>query len=207
VQPNTPRTTKPSGAPSGLRHQLGATFDAAKRLGRAHVDLAKAEAGEIVGEVRRMVLLIALALGFLFATGMLIVIGLPLFLGEWLLGSIGWGVLLGAFLLIDIALVTVLVAIGAAGGRLVLGLAVGVILAAGVGLALATWTAIPDTIDAALGIWVGLIAWPIVTGIGVVRGGFDGEALKQRFVPDQTIELTKETIEWVRARTPLAPKS
>jgi len=207
VQPDTPANTKSTGAPPGIRHQLGATFGAAKRLGRAHVDLAKAEAGEIVGEVRRMVLLLGVALGLLFGTGILILVGLPLFLAEWLLGSIGWGVLLGTFLLLDLALVTVLVAIGASGGRQALGLIVGVVVAVAVDLALATWTGLPRTVDAALGIWLGLIAWPIVTGIGVARGGFDGEALKQRFIPDQTIELTKETIEWVRARTPLVPKS
>jgi hypothetical protein len=40
-----------------------------------------------------------------------------------------------------------------------------------------------------------------------MRTGVDGEALMKRFTPTETIELTKETIEWVRARTPLAPKS
>jgi len=62
-------------------------------------------------------------------------------------------------------------------------------------------------VGAALGVWVALIVWPILAGREVLRTGIDGEALRQRFMPDQTIELTKETIEWVRARTPLAPKS
>jgi HAMP domain-containing protein len=207
VQPDTPASTRSTGTPPGLRDQLGATVNAAKRLGHAHIDLARAEVGQIAGEVGRMVALIGVALGLLFATAILIAVGLPLFLAEWLLGSMGWGVLLGTFLLIDLAIVTVLVAIGASGGRLFLGLLIGVVVAAAIGIALASWTDIPRTIDAALGIWAGLIIWPIITGIGVARGGFDGEALKQRFVPDQTIELTKETIEWLRARTPLAPKS
>ena len=196
-----------SGAPPGLRDQLGATVGAVKRLGRAHLDLAKAEAGEIAGEVGRMVALVGVALGLLFAVGILVAVGLPLFLAEWLLGSMGWGVLLGAFLLIDIALVTVLVAVGYGGGRLTFALLVAAVFGAAIGAVLWTWTELPHTVDAALGTWVALIAWPILTGIGVARRGIDGEALKQRFMPDQTIELTKETIEWVRARTPLAPKS
>ena len=52
-----------------------------------------------------------------------------------------------------------------------------------------------------------LIAWPILAGYGVARRGIDTEALKARFYPTQTIETTKETIEWVRERTPLGPKS
>ena len=40
-----------------------------------------------------------------------------------------------------------------------------------------------------------------------MRTGVDGEALKKKFTPDETIGLTKETIEWVRARMPLVPKS
>jgi len=63
------------------------------------------------------------------------------------------------------------------------------------------------TVGAALGVWVALIAWPVFAGRDLLRTGIDGEAIKQRFMPDQTIELTKETIEWARSRTPLAPKS
>ena len=40
-----------------------------------------------------------------------------------------------------------------------------------------------------------------------MRTGVDGEAIMKKFTPEETIGLTKETIEWVRARTPLAPKS
>jgi MFS family permease len=196
-----------SGSPPGLRDQLGATVNAAKRLGRAHVNLAKAEAGEIAGEVGRLVALVGLALGFLFAVGLLLAVGLPLFLAEWLLGSMGWGVLIGAFLLLDLALITVLVALGYSRGRLSFALLVAIVVGAALGAILWTWTEAPHTVDVALGIWVALVAWPILAGIGVARRGIDGEALKQRFMPDQTIELTKETIEWVRARTPLAPKS
>ncbi len=48
---------------------------------------------------------------------------------------------------------------------------------------------------------------PIFAAILVFRHGIDTEKLKDRFVPDQTIDTTKETIEWVRAQTPLGRKS
>ncbi len=265
----------PAGKPLGLRDQLNATIGAGRRLLNAHLDLAKAEAGEIAGEVGRLVGLVALALGLLFMVGIMLTIGLMLFLGEWLFGSIGWGVLLGTLLLIDVAIVAVLLAVAVSGQRLaaafgtaaVIGIAAGLVLGldlshrgwdaiaaqvlpnivaeervrnvAVVGLAavggvlgvlaglrrggawgglifgaivgaivgLVSSAAIAPTIGAAIGVLVGLIAWPTLAGLGVMRTGIDSEALKQRFVPDQTIELTKETIEWVRARTPLAPKS
>jgi hypothetical protein len=266
-----------SGRPPGIREQIGATLEAGKRLVRAHVDLAKGEAGEILDEVKRMVALAAVALGLLFVTVLLLTIGLILFLGEWLFGSIGWGVLLGTFLCLDLAAIALLLALSVSGGRLgsslglaaIIGAVVGVVL--GFDLAHRGWTslgesaapsldpatrplviavvtlaviggvvgivgglrrgtgasigglvggailgalvglvssvAIPGTVGAALGVWVALIAWPILAGRDVLRTGIDGEAIRQRFMPDQTIELTKETIEWARARTPLAPKS
>ncbi len=193
--------------PPGLRDQAGATFRAGKRLLAAHVNLAKAEAGEIAGEVGRIVALVALALGLLFTVGILFLVGLPLFLAEWLLGSMGWGVLLGTFLLIDLAVVVLLVAVGVGRGRQLGAWVVGAIVGVALGAVLWTWTELPHTVDVALGIWLGLLAWPIAAGILVARSGIDGEALKQRFVPDQTIEMTKETIEWAKARMPLARKS
>jgi hypothetical protein len=283
VQPDEPTNGNggvPAGSserPPGIREQVGATFEAGKRLLRAHVNLAKAEAGEILDEVKRMVALAAVALGVLFVTGLLLTIGLVLFLGEWLFGSIGWGVLLGTFLFLDLAAIALLLALGVSGARLgsslglaaVIGVAVGVVL--GFDLAHRGWTslgesiaptldpsnrplivavvalailggllglvaglrrgggasigglvggailgalvglvssvAIPGTVGAALGVWVALIAWPVFAGRDLLRTGIDGKAIRQRFMPDQTIELTKETIEWARARTPLAPKS
>ena len=195
------------GNPPGLREQVGATINAAKRLLTAHVNLAKAEAGEIAGEVGKLVALVALAIGLLFTVGILVLVGLLLFLADWLLGSMGWGVLLGAFLLIDLAVVVLLGAVGVGKGRQVTAWLVGVILGVALGAVLLTWTGLPQTVDVALAIWLALLAWPIAAGILVARAGIDGEALKQRFVPDQTIEMTKETIEWAKARMPLARKS
>jgi len=263
--------------PPGLLEQLRTTIEAAKRLLRAHITLAKAEAGEIVDEVKRLVGFVAVALGLLFLVGILVFVGGLLFLCEWLFGSIGWGVLLGSLFLVDVAVVLVLVAIGSGAARTsrdlgiaaLIGLVVGLVLA--LDLAHQGWTTLGNnvagTIDpgwrtlvvavvavgivgallgligglrsgggaaigglvggfvlgavvgaisaiaigpqagAALGVLVALIVWPALMGLGVARTGIDTEGLKNRFMPDETIDETKETIEWVRARLPLAPKS
>lgn len=272
-----PTSKSDTGEPPGLRAQIGATIDAVKRLFRAHVDLAKTEVGEIVGEVKRMVALAGVALGALVMVGLLLTVGLLLFLGEWLFGSIGWGVLLGTGLLLDVAVMALLLALDVKGARLTSSLLIAAVAGVAVGLALALdlthrgWAAlgdsvaagydpntrtvllavavtavifgllgflsgvrdslgsgigrllvgaiagaliglitavsIPATVGAALGVLVALVTWPILAGRDLLRTGVDGEAIMKKFTPEETIELTKETIEWVRARTPLAPKS
>jgi hypothetical protein len=266
-----------SETPQGLREQIAATVSAIRRLARAHVDLARAEAGEIVGEVKRIVGLAAAAVGLLLVVAVLLFVGGVLFLGDWLFGSIGWGVLLGTLLLIDLAVVAALLAVGIAGSRLGRDVVIAVVIAVATGLVLGfdlthrAWSALADAVvptadpglrvtavavlalaivaaavafvarlrggvgaafgaavgaavlgaivglitaasiapqvGAALGALVGLLAWPALSGMGVARRGVDGEALKAKFTPDETIDEAKETIEWVRARLPLAPKS
>lgn len=263
--------------PPGLRAQVGATFAAGKRLFQAHVDLAKSELSEIVDEVKRMVALIGAAIGVLVLAGLLFGIGLFLFLGEWLFGSLGWGVLLGTLLLVDIAVVAFLLALDVKGARLgsslILATVVGVVAGAMLALDLTHrgWTALgdaaasnydastrtvllalgvsaavvavlgfvatirngfgaaiggllaggivgallggltvislPATVGAAIGVLVTLVLWPVLAGRDLMQTGVDGEAIMKRFTPDETIGLTKETIEWVRARMPLVPKS
>ena len=39
-------------------------------------------------------------------------------------------------------------------------------------------------------------------GIDVARTGIDVEALKHRFIPVQTIDTSKETLEWLQKRMP-----
>lgn len=273
-----PPASKPStGEPPGLRAQFGATIEAGRRLFRAHVDLAKAELGEIVGEVKRMVALAGVALGAILMAGLLLFVGGLLFFGEWLFGSIGWGVLLGFLLLADVAVIALLMALDQAPAKISSSLLVAVVVGVGVGLlfgldlthrgwtslgdsvasaydpntravllavgasagilglfgfatgissgfvnavgrliawaiigvfvGLLTVVSIPVQVGAALGVMAALIAWPVMAGLEVLRTGVDGEALAKKFTPQQTIDLTKETIEWVRARTPLVPKS
>jgi hypothetical protein len=273
----SPASRPQPGEPIGLRAQAGATFAAVKRLIRAHVDLAKTELGEIVDEVKRMVALAGVAIAVLILAGLLMGIGGILFLGEWLFGSIGWGVLLGTLLLGDIAVVALLLALDVKGGRLGAAFLVALVFGAVVGVVLALsltnrgWTALGDAVvaaydpstrtvllalgasaavlgvlgflarirgglgsaigglvvgavaglviggltviqlpaqaGAALGVLVTLILWPVLAARDVMQTGVDSEALLKKFTPTETIDLTKETIEWVRARTPLVPKS
>ena len=279
MHPGAPAPTgsPPAGDPPGIRAQVGATIEAGKRLLNAHVELARTELGEIASSVGRMVGLFALAGGVMLVASFLLLVGGVLWLGDWLFGSIGWGVLLGFLLLLDVALMAALAALDVSGKRLassaglalVVGVAVGIVMAldvthrgwtaladavapnsdpnsravllsAGVsaavlgGLAVATgfrssWKAalsrlaggvilgallgvitvvsIPSTVGAAFGVLIFLITWPALAGRDVLRTGIDSEALKKKFTPEATIGLTKETIEWVRARTPLVPKS
>jgi hypothetical protein len=267
-----------TGPAPGVREQLGATKDAALGLVKAHVELARAEFTDILDEVKRVAVLVGLAFGALVAVSLLLPIGLSLFVGETLFGSLGWGVLHGTLLLLGVAMAAVLVALGAGGGRVGLDLLIGALAGLAVGIALGLnltnrlWTSVGNTfasniaadvrplivgalvlaivlgllglvagargggfigafvgalagailgallgaltsvaigprVGAAIGLTVALIIWPIAMSIGLARRGVDGDALKDRFWPDETIETTKETIEWVRARTPLGPRS
>ena len=112
--PPPPSSRGPRVPPPGLRAQLGATRDAAMALVVAHIDLAKAEAGAIAGEVGRVIALGALAFILVVFAVFLLVIGLSLFVGEWLLGSMGWGVLHGILLFVSVAMAALLLAVGIA---------------------------------------------------------------------------------------------
>ncbi|HTC86064.1 MAG TPA: hypothetical protein VK656_05140 [Candidatus Acidoferrum sp.] len=266
------------GDPPGLREQLRATRDAAAGMARAHIDLAKAEISEIMEEVQRVAILVGIAIGGLIFLGFLIPIGLVLFAGEWLFGSIGWGVLLVTELIVAVAVTAVVAALrvppaivnraigvsvliggilaivlglaftnsiwrqigdSAFGGieygvrPLVVGQAVGLVIGGVIGLAVAARAGrgarvavgglfagafVGDLIGAlsairfgrgpgvALGIAVGLILWTALVARALYKHGIDTDSLKARFWPSQTIETTKETIEWVRERTPLGPQ-
>jgi hypothetical protein len=78
-----------------------------------------------------------------------------------------------------------------------LGILLGLLASAGPGLRVAS----------ALGVAALLLFWPICAAVLVFRHGIDMDKLKDRFVPDQTIATTKETIEWVREQMPLGRKS
>jgi hypothetical protein len=255
------------GAP-GLGEQFGRTKDAFLGLIAAHIKMAKAELSEIGGEIKRAVALGGTALILFFLAGMLIVNGLLLFLGEAVFGSIGWGMLDGAELLIGLAVLLILaiidlspgrvtsafivalgvglvvfgllavdwpyvsqhysgmpaaivmavlaggltigllgVVLGSAFGRgaatgglfagVVCGVLLGLLASAGTGLRVAS----------AMGVAALLLIWPIVAAVLVFRHGVDTAKLRKRFVPEQTIETTKETIEWVREQMPLGRKS
>ena len=168
------RSTAPDLPPSGLRAQIGATRDAAIRLAMAHIDLARTEAAAIGGEIARVAALAGLAVGVLFFAAILVVIGGSLFLAEWLLGSMGWGILHGLLLFIGVAVAAALAAVGVPGERigrwLVVGALVGVIVAVVLGLHLPNrlYAAIGDALN--LPIDPGTRPLAVGVGIGAILG-------------------------------------
>ncbi|MEX2183976.1 MAG: hypothetical protein WEC14_05975 [Chloroflexota bacterium] len=268
---NDPRRDPPP--PPGLRAQLGATRDAAKSLLMAHVDLARAEASAIGGKVARTAGLIGCAVAVVVLALLLVFIGMALFLAEWLLGSMGWGVLHGLLFAIAAAVTMVLAAVGVSAARIgrafigavvigvvvavvlgldapnrlyaaigsevlpgvesgvrplvvgtfagaLTGLVIGALLAlrltsgsarfagliglAILGAAVGAFTAITfgPQVGIGIGIAVGYVAWAALLAADVARSGVDLEALKARFMPTQTIDTSKETLEWLRQRMP-----
>ena len=131
--PSTSQSSSTGSAPKGIREQLSATIEAALRVGRAHVGLARAELGEIASEGKRVGILAGIAFGLLLFAGLLVPVGLTLFLGEWIFGSIGWGLLLGSELAIGGAIVLVFAGLYVPGERiaaqLLIALVAGVVLA------------------------------------------------------------------------------
>jgi uncharacterized membrane protein YqjE len=256
------------GPPPGLGEQFGRTRAALVGLVRSHINLARAEFSEIADEIKRAAALGGIALLLLFLAGVLIVVGLLLFLGETIFGSMGWGVLDGSELLLCAVVLLILaiidlsparaftafiVALGVGlvvtglllvdwayisrhnagmtepivlatlAGVLVIG-ALGAILASPFGRgpaiaalvagvvvgALLGWLASAGPghrVASAVGVAALLLFWPIVAAVMVFRHGIDMAKLKSRFVPEQTIATTKETIEWVREQMRLGPKS
>jgi hypothetical protein len=258
----------PAGKAPGLGEQFGRTKAAFFGLIASHIDLAKAEFAEIGGEIKRAAALGAAALFLLFLAGVMIILGLLLFLGETIFGSIGWGVLDGselllavtallAFAIIDLswgrtisafvvalgiglvvtgllavdwpwvshhysglpaaivlAVIAGVVLVGVLGtvlgsafgsGPAKAGLVVGVICGLLLGLLAAAGPGL--RVASAMGVAALLLFWPIVAAVFVFRHGIDMAKLRARFVPEQTIATTKETIEWVREQLPLARKS
>lgn len=99
--------------PAGLSSQFGRTRAAFGRLARAHVDLLKAELGAILSLVGSMAGKAAAAAGLAALMGIMLYVGGLLFLGEWLFGSIGWGLAHGT--LLPVALIVAL-GLGIVGG-------------------------------------------------------------------------------------------
>ncbi len=90
--------------------------------------------------------------------------------------------------------------VGAAVGIAIAGAVTGGLLGALLGVPMSWGIAI------AVALAVFLIVYPILAAILVLRKA-DFEELKNRLLPNQSIETTKETIEWVRAQMPLGRKS
>ena len=94
-----PPPADPSGdGQPGMREQLGRVRVAARTLIDAHLALLKAEMAEIGGQLKQIAAFVGGIVVLALYAVSLIVIGGTLFLGEWLFGSIGWGVLHGTLL-------------------------------------------------------------------------------------------------------------
>ncbi len=252
-----------------------ATKDAVLALLRAHIDLAKAEADAIKGEVARAAVFTGVAFACAVLLAFLLPIGLLLFLGEWAFGSIGWGLIHGTELLVAVVILSAMLALRIRGlpATLLIAAVIGLVIAVllGPNLSNELWRRIGDAanlgdaswrplatgalvmagiggvaglvvgaraggggpavgglvggllvgalvgalsaitfgwrVGTAVGVALGLAAWPILMGLTIAREGLDTDALKARFWPQATIDTTKETIEWAKARSPLGPKS
>ena len=251
-------------------------MDAARRLVTTHVDLARAELSEIAERAKVAALLVAIAVAILLFMAILASVGTTLFIGEWLFGSVGWGVVHGTLFCVALVVALLLAALeiprrelaASLVGALGLGIMVAVVLGlawpnqlfarvgdslipgvdagvrplvAGLGLGalvigvlgflagarlggasgavgglvggavvgalIGAFLAISFSlrVGIALGICATFIAWPALAATAL--RSYDWGVVKARYWPGTTIETTKETIEWVRARKPLGRKS
>ena len=123
--------------------------------------------GEIAGEVGRVVALAALAVAAVLFAGLLAVLGGSLFLAEWLLGSMGWGVLHGILLAVGMAVAAGLLAVGVPASRVVRALLVAVVVALAVGgaLGLELPNQLYKGIGESAGLSVDIGARPLVAGL------------------------------------------
>jgi hypothetical protein len=127
TDPSSPAPAKRP--PRGLREQFGRTRNALLGLIAAHIDLLSAELSEIVGQVKRVVALAGIAAGFGLFAGLLIFLGTILWFGEWIFGSIGWGVLHGGTGLIAMAVLAGLAIIPNSAPRIGLAVFVALVVA------------------------------------------------------------------------------
>ena len=108
-------------------------------------------------------------------------------------GAIVWAVI-GVLLGIGISF-----RLKSAGSRF--GALIGLILAGALFGAFTAITFSPQ-VGVALGIAAGYAAWIALMIADMARTGVDTEALKARYTPNQTIDTSKETLEWLQKRMP-----
>ncbi len=155
--------------PPGIREQVRRTIRAGRRLAQGHVDLAKAELSAIMWDVGRVAALGGMALALVLFVGLLVPIGMALFLGEWLFGSMGWGILHGTLFFVGTAVVLVLAALRISGSYLTRALAVAILI--GIAVSIVLGLAWPNAAYTSIGTSVvpGIEAGvrPLVVGIAV----------------------------------------
>jgi hypothetical protein len=154
--------------PPGLRAQFANVKNAVVRFLNAHIELARTEFDLIKGEVTRASALGAGAVAAAILLAFLVPIGGLLFAGEWIYGSIGWGLLHGTLGLIAAAVALILVALRVPG----LGKDAVIALVGGILVALVLGFDLPNRLFTyigevgALGIDPG--TRPLVVGIGLI---------------------------------------
>lgn len=186
--PPSPLPAGPPSPPPGLREQVARTVGAGRHMAGAHVSLAKAELAVILEDAKRVAVQVGVALVLLLYVGLLVPVGMALFMGEWLFGSMGWGILHGALFSIATAIVLLLGALRISRGYLAGMLLVAVLIGIAVGTVLGlAW---PNAAYAAIGeavapgveagvrpLLVGMALWAVVLGLfGVFAGARVGGA-------------------------------
>jgi glucan phosphoethanolaminetransferase (alkaline phosphatase superfamily) len=133
----------------------------------AHVDLAKAEATQIGMEAGKVGAAFGLALVLVLIAATLFVLGTSLFLAEWLLGSMGWGIVHGMEACIAVALSVILAALSIRAARIGAAIAIGIIVGVIVTLVLAFWifNRLYDAIFQATNLNLDPASAPLVVGV------------------------------------------
>jgi len=158
------------------------TFEAGRGLADAHVVLAKAELATIAADLKLVAAQVGIAIALLVYILLLVPVGSALFLGEWLFGSLGWGILHGALFSVAAAVALVLGALRISRtylvGTLFLAILVGIAVGTVFGLAWpnAAYDAIGEivapTVDPAYRpLVVGLALWGAVMALLGILGG------------------------------------
>jgi hypothetical protein len=166
----------PDEAP-GVRESLGDLKSGLGRLVSAHRELLAAEIGAAVREAGIIAGLVGAAIVLALLALVLIYVGTFLFLGEWLFGSMGWGILHGVLFTICFI---VPIGLNLAGGKigawvralalsLVVGIILGVIFATNVLRNTAIW--LGQQLQPSLNLEIGLLTWLVpALATGIVLG-------------------------------------
>lgn len=155
----------------GLFGQIGETRAAFMRLARAHLDLLRAEISAIVDQIKQMAAAAGIVLVFALLVANMLYIGGFLFVGEWLFGSMGWGLAQGVLLGLAVIVVALLVILGVRKRTY----GISLLLAALLAIVLALLIGLNVTYDTA-NYWAGQFAAPFdnVGLVAAIAGGVIG---------------------------------
>ncbi len=168
------------------------TIAAGRRLVNAHVTLARAELAVILADAKQVAIKVGIALALVLYIAVLVPVGTALFLGEWIFGSMAWGILHGTLFSIATAFTLVLAALRVSGrylaGSLLGAILIGAVVAVVLGYAMPNAayasiakSAMPSVDPGVAPLLVGLTLWGTVFAfvglVGGARAGGVGGAL------------------------------